>query len=61
MGWEKEAHTRFVTLCHRIKLQRQENMSEELEEAFQVRATREYTGGHGSSRRRKGADVPSFD
>jgi hypothetical protein len=55
MGWQTKGYTRFVELCKRIKLQRQEQVSEDLEEKFKERAVEEFGGSRGLARRRMSA------
>ena len=62
MGWDKRAYTRFVELCRRIKRQRDESASDDLEHWFQEKASAEFGSGRGSSRRRFGeTDVETYD
>ncbi len=62
MGWDKRAYTRFVELCCRIKKQRDERASDDLEHWFQEKASTEFGSGRGSSRRRFGeTDVETYD
>jgi hypothetical protein len=62
MGWDKTAYTRFVELCHRIKVQRNERESYDLEIWYQEKASTEYGSGRGSSRRYfGGAEVETYD
>jgi hypothetical protein len=62
MGWDKRAYTHFVELCRRIKRQRDESASDDLEHWFQEKASAEFGSGRGSSRRRFGeTDVETYD
>ena len=61
IGWDKEAYKHFVMICNRIKEQRKEDISEELEQIFQERAVMEYAGGHRRARYHNGPAIPNFD
>jgi hypothetical protein len=56
MGWEKAAYDRFVTLCKRIKKQRAETYSKELEKDYMVTALSEYGATGLKVRRSLGED-----
>ena len=61
LGWAKEAYERFVMICKHVKEQREEGMSEDLEQVFQKRAVMEYAGGHRWAKHSNGPAIPNFD
>jgi hypothetical protein len=62
MGWQTAGYERFVYLCKRIKHQRQETVSEDLEEKFKERAVDKFGGSRGLARRRLGTSaLETFD
>ena len=48
-------------ICNRVKEQREEGMSEDLEQVFQKRAVMEYAGGHRRAKHNNGLAIPNFD